>query len=258
MRGSGMASGRGALCGGLLALVSSGVAWGQAAPAAEPAAPAAPAPAAAPPATTAPAAAPEAPAPAVEGDGYELKIKTLEERVNELKERIFRSKQRLAQLQESVVGGATSTAKARIIHKNDMGDVFTLREVHYFMDGAPLRQEVDTSGSGLKLKAEETLFDGTLPPGNHQLTVNVVYQGSGYGVFSYLEGYSFKLRSSHTFTAEEGKEVQIKVVSYEQGNATTELKDKPTIRYDMTIQPIVKKVEGKGGIQPTATGGTAQ
>src|SRR5207237_3458859 len=126
--------------------------------------------------------------------------KRLEERVNELKERIFRSKQRLAQLQEAVVGGVSSGAKCKIVHKNDMGSTFKLREIHYFLDGAPLRQEVD-SGDGLSNKATIDLFDGAILPGNHQITVNLVYQGFGYGVFSYLEGYQFKIRSSHTFTA---------------------------------------------------------
>ena len=161
----------------------------------------------------------------------------------------------MAQLQESVVGGAAGSAKAKVLHKSEMGDVYRLKEIHYFMDGAPLRQEVDTTGNGLTLKDEEVLFDGALPPGNHQLTVNVVYQGSGYGVFSYLDGYQFKIRSSHTFTAEEGKEVTVKVVSYEQGNATTELKDRPTIRYDMNIEPLVKKVDAK---QAGLKGGGAQ
>jgi hypothetical protein len=273
MEGSGMGGGRGAGMFTVVLLVSMGgfaLAQQPAPPPApaEGAAPAgsAPAPAAATPAATPsdPAAAPSsagtpaagsATPPAKTGEeAYELKIKTLEERVNELKERIFRSKQRLAQLQESVVGGATSSAKARILHKSEMGDVYRLKEIHYFMDGAPLRQEVDTSGDGLQLKNEEQLFDGALPPGNHQLTVNMVFQGSGYGMFSYLDGYQFKIRSSHTFTAEEGKQITVKVVAYEQGNATTELRDRPTVRYDMNIEPLVRKVDSNaGGIQ--ATGG---
>jgi len=121
--------------------------------------------------------------------------------------------------------------------------------MHYFLDGAPLRQEVDGTGKGLDVKEEFDLFDGAILPGNHQITVNLVYQGSGFGVFSYMEGYNFKIRSSHTFTAEEGKEVNLKVVSYEQGNATTEMKDRPTVRYDMEIKPLQKR-GGQGEASP--------
>ncbi|MEW5853968.1 MAG: dihydrolipoamide acetyltransferase [Myxococcota bacterium] len=232
------------------------------APAAAPAAPAAPPAEAAPPTSPAPAPAEGTPAPAPGADtglktadeAYELKIKTLEERVNELKERIFRSKQRLAQLQEAVVGGVTSGAKARIIHRNEMGASFKLREIHYFLDGAPLRQELDETGDGLAKKDEFDLFDGSILPGNHQITVNLVYQGSGYGVFSYLDGYQFKIRSSHTFTAEEGKEVVIKVVAYEQGNVTTEMKDRPTVRYDMEVRALQKPKTDGAGAAPSGAG----
>lgn len=253
---------RQARCAGLIALV----AWpllaaanpeGAAAPAQNPA----PAPAAG---AATPAPADAAPAPAAPdnslktGDeAYELKIKTLEERVNELKEKIFRSKQRLAQLQEAVVGGVSSGAKARIVHKNQMGNTFKLKEMHYFLDGAPLRQEVDGTGNGLQLQEEFDLFDGAILPGNHQITVNLVYQGAGFGVFSYMEGYNFKIRSSHTFTAEEGKEVNLKVVAYEQGNATTELKDRPTVRYDMEIKPLQRKGGTTEGGGEAAKGGAA-
>ena len=43
----------------------------------------------------------------------------------------------------------------------------------------------------------------------------------GYGVFSYLKGYHFKVRSSHTFTAAEGKLTELTVNAYEKGNLTT-------------------------------------
>lgn len=186
-----------------------------------------------------PAAAPEGGLRTAD-EGYELKIKTLEERVNELKERIFRSKQRLTQLQEAVVGGAASTAKAKIIHRSEMGSTFRLKELHYFLDGAPLRQEIDEAGSALSDKADLQLFDGAILPGNHQITVNMVFQGSGYNLFSYVEGYTFKVRSSHTFNIEEGRDITIKVVAYEQGNVTTQMRDKPTIRYDVEIKGIQK------------------
>jgi hypothetical protein len=230
-------------------------AWaqGEAAPPAEPAPATAPAPS--------PPAAPDNTLKTADG-AYELKIKTLEERVNELKERIFRSKQRLTQLQEAVVGGAASSAKARIVHRNEMGPTFKLREVHYFLDGAPLRQEVDDTGDVLSKKQELELFDGAILPGNHQLTVNMVFQGDGFSVFKYVEGYQFKIRSSHTFTVEEGREIMMKVVAYEQGNVTTEMRDRPTIRYDIEIRGIQKVkappggASGEGsGVEPAGTGG---
>ena len=36
----------------------------------------------------------------------------------------------------------------------------------------------------------------------------MLYQCNGYGVFSYLKGYKFNVKSSHTFQATEGKQTQ--------------------------------------------------
>jgi hypothetical protein len=54
-------------------------------------------------------------------------------------------------------------------------------------------------------------------------------------VFSYLEGYKFTVSSSYTFSAEPGKVTTVKVVGYEKGGITTDLKDRPAVRYDVEV-----------------------
>jgi hypothetical protein len=66
--------------------------------------------------------------------------------------------------------------------------------------------------------------------------VQLVYRGHGFGLFSYLEGYRFKVQSSYTFNAEPGKAMTIKVVGFEKGGLTAELKDRPSVRYDVDVQ----------------------
>jgi len=80
------------------------------------------------------------------------------------------------------------------------------------------------------------VFNGRIVPGNHQLSVQLVYRGHGFGLFSYLEGYRFKVQSSYTFNAEPGKALTIKVVGFEKGGLTAELKDRPAVRYDVDVQ----------------------
>lgn len=169
-------------------------------------------------------------------ESYDVKIRDMEEKVNELKEKIFRSKARLLALQEMVFTGVSTGARAVIVHRNEMGASFRLREMHYFIDGAPLKQEVDETGDGLNAKEEIQLFSGNIVPGNHQITVNLTYQGHGFGVFSYLNGYTFRIKSSYTFKAEDGKETRINIVAHEKGGFTTELKDRPAVRYDVEVQ----------------------
>ncbi len=164
---------------------------------------------------------------------YNLKLRSIEERVNQLKEKIFQSKARLVQLQEVVLHGTITGAKAVLIHKNEMGSSFKLWRAQYALDGAPVFNRVDTGSGELDAQDEIEIFSGSIAPGNHQLSVYLEYHGHGYGVFSYLKGYKFKIKSSYTFNAEEGKVTTIRIVGYEKGGITTELKDRPTVRYDV-------------------------
>ncbi len=235
---------------GLVGLLCASVAFGQAA---------APALGKAAPAVTAPAAAPAAaPAPAVTADeAFATRVKTLEEQVVDLKEKIFRTKARLLLLQETVLGGDLSTgARAIVYHRNEMGSQFVLESVAYALDGAPIFTKVDANGD-LDKREEFEIFNGRIVPGNHQIAVRMVYRGSGYGIFSYLEGYKFKLQSNQTFSAEAGKVTSVKVVGYEKGGITADIKDKPGIRYDITAakdQALNKAAEQAGGSEAPPTG----
>ncbi len=199
-------------------------------------------PAAAPGATTTTATTTDAAAPATDAqpaqtadEEYDLKMRELEDMVAELKEQIFRSKAKLQLLAEQVSGGIGTGAKIVIVHKNEMGPNFLLVEANYYLDGQPLWQEVDAAGTKLTAKKELPVWDGNIVEGSHTLTVNLVYKGDGTGVFRYLSAYSWKLKDSITFTAEPGKVVTIDAVGFEQGNFTTQLEERPRIRFDTSI-----------------------
>ncbi|MEM9691107.1 MAG: hypothetical protein AAGA56_01055, partial [Myxococcota bacterium] len=65
-------------------------------------------------------------------------------------------------------------------------------------------------------------------------------QGNGYGVFSYLRGYRFEVRSSHSFTAVEGKTTRLRILAYEKGGVTTPIEERPAVRYlEKVIQGLV-------------------
>ena len=196
-----------------------------------------PASTATPPAAAAGTAAPAAaakPGAQTADEAFTTRVKTLEENVVDLKEKIFRTKARLLLLQETVLGGDLSTgARAVIFHRNEMGSAFVLESVAYALDGAPVFTKVDVNGD-LDKREEFEIFNGRIVPGNHQIAVRMVYRGSGYGIFSYLEGYKFKLQSNQTFNAEGAKVTTVKVVGYEKGGITADIKDRPGIRYDIT------------------------
>lgn len=195
-----------------------------------------------PPAAAPAPAAPEKPSAQTADEAFNTRVKTLEEQVVDLKEKIFRTKSRLLLLQETVLGGnLASGAQAVIYHRNEMGATFVLESVAYALDGAPIFTKVDTQGE-LDKREEFEIFNGRIVPGNHQIAVRMVYRGSGFGIFSYLEGYKFKLQSTQTFNAEASKITTVKVIGYEKGGITSDIKDRPGIKFEQTTS--------KGNVEP--------
>jgi hypothetical protein len=236
--------GIGTLRGGLLVLSLSALLATQARAADAPppppsaGAPAAAAPAAgAPPAEGAPAPSAGADPSAAAGGGadsgaYNVRLRGLEKNVNELKEQIFRTKARLNLLKETVLGGVIGASRAVIHHKNEMGSSFKLVKAAFALDGVQIAAKSD---AGLADLQEFDVYNGAIQPGSHTLSVALQYQGNGFGVFSYLKGYKFNVKSSHTFVAGESKSTNITVVGYEKGNITTQLSDKPAIDFRVNV-----------------------
>jgi len=161
---------------------------------------------------------------------YGVRLRDLEQRINELKEQIFRSKARLSLLAETVLQGVVAGSQARIVHENKMGNSYKLVKVVYSLDGAPIFNKSDEDG-GLGDVETFDIYNGSMVPGEHTLSVRFEYRGHGYGIFSYLKGYRFKVSSSHTFTAPEGKALTLDVVGYESGGPTTPLEQRPAVRF---------------------------
>jgi hypothetical protein len=238
-------------------------------------------PAAAPPATTAsppPASAPAQPAPAPAtpaaepGDGEPLpglapdgpvvreseyygdRLDGLQGDVDDLKDRIFRSKSRLALLKETVLRGVMAGSRVVVAHRNLMSSQFRLVKMTVFLDGAQIFARSDTASqdnrSTLDEEDEVIVFDGNLVPGAHTLAIELSYRGRGFGVFAYLNGYTFESRSSYTFEAPENGSIRILSVGFERGNLTTEMKDRPAVDWqeiplDAAGRPIGKAGKGK-------------
>lgn len=171
---------------------------------------------------------------------YSVRLRNLEQRINELKEQIRRSHTRLALLSESILSGITAAAKAEVVFENDMSSAFRLKRIVALYDGAPLATKTDDKDNIGDMK-EVPLYNELVQPGDHTVQVLIEYQGNGYGIFSYLKGYKFEVRSSRSFTAIEGKTIQLRVIGYEQGGPTTPIEEKPAVRF------VEKQMTGVGG-----------
>lgn len=177
-------------------------------------------------------------------EAFRTRVKTLSARVDDLKEKVFQSKARLLLLQEAVLGGdITSGAHAVIIHQNDMGASFVLESISYALDGSPIFTKVDVDEE-LASKKEFEIFNGRIVPGQHQLAVRLVYRGHGFGVFNYVDGYRFKVQNSFTIDMEPGKATTARVVAFERGDITTDMKERPSVRLETQVTRDVPVVAG--------------
>jgi len=159
---------------------------------------------------------------------YGDRIDGLQVEVDALKDKIFRSRARLSLLRETVLKGVLAGSRIVLAHRNLMGSGFRLTRMVIIMDGAQIYAKTDESG-GLDSEDELVIYDGNLPPGPHNVTIELTYKGHGYGVFAYLSGYTFDSRSSHSFTAPENGALKLTSVGFERGNMTTEMRDRPSV-----------------------------
>jgi hypothetical protein len=195
---------------------------------------AAPTPSGAPPAPGETTAAPAQGSGGGDQGAYTVRLRSLEKNVNELKEQIFRTKARLNLLKETVLGGVIGASRAIIHHRNEMGSSFRLVKAAYALDGVQIYSKADDSGALAEMQ-DFDVYNGAIQPGSHTLSVALTYQGNGFGVFSYLKGYKFNVKSSHTFVAGDSKTTNITVVGYEKGNITTQLSDKPAVDFRVNV-----------------------
>jgi hypothetical protein len=185
----------------------------------------------------------------MDGSTYVVRLRDLEQRVDELKEQIRRSHTRLSLLSDTILSGGVGGARAEIKFTDDMSSAFRLTHALFVLDGAVQYNKQDDTGA-LASQKEIPIFSGSIPPGDHTLQVLLELHGYGYGVFSYLRGYRFQVKSSHSFTVTEGKTIQLNAIAWEKGGVTTPLEQRPAVRY---VENITAGITTSGS-QPSATG----
>jgi hypothetical protein len=166
------------------------------------------------------------------GKKYDVRLREMEEKIVSMKEKIFATKTRLVLLKERILSNVVAEAWAIIVHTNEMGGAFSLDQVLYYMDGKKKFFMRNKDGILDKQKTIE-IFSGSVVPGNHTITVEMVYKGTGK-MFTYLQGYKFKITSKYTFYASQGRIVKIQAVGYEKGDFTYSLEDRPAVKFKVS------------------------
>jgi hypothetical protein len=184
--------------------------------------------------------------PAMDGPTYTVRLRDLEARVDELKDQIRRSHTRLALLSDTILSGGAAGSRSEVVFKNEMSSAYRLVKALVVLDGAIQYNRADDTGA-LADQKEIPVFTGSVSPGDHTVQVQLTFQGNGYGVFTYLKGYKFEVKSSHSFTVVEGKTLSVTATSLEKGGVTTPLDQRPAVEWREKIQALGPGGSGSGG-----------
>ncbi len=192
---------------------------------------------------------------AMDGATYSVRLRDLEARVDELKDQIRRSHTRLALLSDTILSGGAAGSRAEVLFKNEMSSAFRLTRALFVVDGAVQYNRADDTGA-LADQKEIPIFSGSIPPGDHTVQVVLNFQGNGYGVFTYLRGYKFEVKSAHSFTSVEGKTLSLISTALEKGGVTTPLEQRPTIEWAEKVGALGASISAAPG--PAAPGSTTK
>ena len=172
-------------------------------------------------------------------EAYEVQIRELETKIGDLKEKVFQSKSRVVLLKETVLGGNLSGSRALIVHNDELGGRFKLQRAMYSLDGNRIFNESRKTG-GIDKEKKLKIYDGSITSGNHNVSVLLEYQGSGFGVFNYMKGYNFQITSSCQFEAKQGKASVLKIRAVPSGGAFSDVSKKPGIKCELTTTDLSK------------------
>jgi hypothetical protein len=79
------------------------------------------------------------------------------------------------------------------------------------------------------------VLNGPMSPGVHELSVSMTYTGSGFGLFTYLKGYKFKVESKYKLNVAEGRLNKLTVIAFAKKDITLEPKDRLAVRYEAEV-----------------------
>lgn len=171
-------------------------------------------------------------APALPDIGdHQVLIESIQSRLDLLAGRLEVVRDQVGLLRETALGQDVAETRAVISHLNELGSSFVLERARYTLDGGILLDRVDENGSLSDLE-NLVLFDGRIEAGDHVLEVEVVCRGGGFGLFSYVESYRFRVTSRYVLKVREGRTNALEIVVFQRPDITLEPAKRLSIRYD--------------------------
>jgi hypothetical protein len=115
-------------------------------------------------------------------------------------------------------------------HEDRMSDALVLEGSSYYVDGSAFAR-FDAPPDDIADFKDIAVGRTQVHRGPHDLSVLFNYRGRGNGVFAYMKGYRFEVRSSHRFFIDSGSMMRLVVQAHERGDPTTALEERPAVTF---------------------------
>ena len=157
-------------------------------------------------------------------------LQNLENKINQLRNQILDTKSKIMELGDRISQGFISGTKLNLIFTNGMGGSFVPVKAVVKLDGYPIYQEDNkkklSDSKGLKI------FSASILPENHRIDVDLMIEGKGYGIFTYMKAVKMEISATYYFSAPRGRTFTIEIIPYDRGTIY-QLKDRPSIKFEI-------------------------
>ena len=158
---------------------------------------------------------------------YNVRLQDIRSRVEEIQTRTHDVHIQLMTMAKDAM--APGLARLDVDVANQTTSAFKLFSARVWLDGSVQYERHE----GLADEKNLPVFTGAVSPGDHNVRVEIVLQGNGYGVFTYLRGYKITLTSNHAFTVDASKPSHVTATAYELMDVTVPLERRPQISWQM-------------------------
>jgi hypothetical protein len=147
-----------------------------------------------------------------------LQPKTKERRTHEAKagEKTGGEEGKVVAARDEVAAAPESPVQAQVRttlrFKNEAGPNYKLVEARFVMDGTELPTVITAAQRG----ETQQVFSGQVPAGHHVVASRLTYQGADRAIFSYMKGYTFRVKSDDEFVAGGKNAVSMTIVCKEK------------------------------------------
>lgn len=129
----------------------------------------------------------------------------------------------------------SGNAALSIEHRDEMSESFQLVYLRVTVGGLDVYERGSPEGTE-PLPDRSCVYRAQVPRGETEVGVELGYRGHGAGVFSYLSGYTFAVRStSRVEVPADAQTVHVVIAGVEEGGATAPLEERPKARFTVGV-----------------------